>query len=144
MHNHFSCFNVWAHYWSNVIPFVHVSVLLSLCLYRSFFQSLCVLGYCILPLTVAMIVCRIVLLGGSGIIGFAVRLIVVTASFSWSTFGKNQSKSFIYFQQSQKTKGPEIVLLKLFRFLLIVVMFRIHVWQTSSSGSACSHHQGAV
>lgn len=86
------------------------------------------LGYCILPLTVAMIVCRIVLLGGSGAIGFAVRLIVVTASFSWSTFGKNQSKSFIYFQQSQKTKGPEIVLLKLFRFLFIAVMFRIHVF----------------
>ncbi len=48
------------------------------------------LGYCILPLTVAMIVCRIVLLGGSGLVNFVVRLIVVTASFSWSTFGKNQ------------------------------------------------------
>lgn len=63
----------------------------TLCQYRSFFQSLCVLGYCILPLTVAMIVCRIVLLGGSGLVNFVVRLIVVTASFSWSTFGKNQS-----------------------------------------------------
>lgn len=104
--------------------------------HRSFFQSLCVLGYCILPLTVAMIVCRIVLLGGTGGVSFAVRLVVVTASFGWSTFGKNQSKSFICF------------LLKLFRFLFIAAMFRIHVFffwlQTSSSGSACGHHQVAV
>ena len=55
----------------------------------SFFQSLCVLGYCIMPLTVAMVVCRIVLLGGTGTGSFIVRLIVVTASFGWSTFGKN-------------------------------------------------------
>jgi len=105
---------------------MYLSYSLFVCLYRSFFQSLCVLGYCILPLTVAMIVCRIVLLGGSGSFVFAVRLIVVTASFSWSTFGKNQSNSFIYFQQSQTTKRHEIALLKLFRFLFIALMFRIH------------------
>ncbi|KAG9340922.1 hypothetical protein JZ751_020115 [Albula glossodonta] len=52
----------------------------------SFFQSLCVLGYCILPLTVAMIVCRLVLLGGTGPASFAIRLILVIASFGWSTF----------------------------------------------------------
>uniref|UniRef100_A0A4W6ESU4 Protein YIPF n=1 Tax=Lates calcarifer TaxID=8187 RepID=A0A4W6ESU4_LATCA len=38
----------------------------------SFFQSLCVLGYCIMPLTVAMAVCRIVLISGSGNVSFAV------------------------------------------------------------------------
>ncbi|KAK5622282.1 Yip1 member 6, partial [Crenichthys baileyi] len=52
----------------------------------SFFQSLCVLGYCIMPLTMALVVCRIVLLSGSGTVSFAVRLTVVTASFGWSTF----------------------------------------------------------
>ncbi|CAB1316248.1 unnamed protein product [Coregonus sp. 'balchen'] len=57
----------------------------------SFFQSLCVLGYCIMPLTVAMVVCRLVLLGGSGMVSFIVRLIVVTASFSWSTFDSQPS-----------------------------------------------------
>ncbi|KAM4767752.1 protein YIPF6 isoform 1-T1 [Cyanocitta cristata] len=51
----------------------------------SFFQSLCVLGYCVLPLTVAMLVCRLVLLAGVGTISFIIRLIVVGAMFGWST-----------------------------------------------------------
>ncbi|KAG2463967.1 YIPF6 protein, partial [Polypterus senegalus] len=55
----------------------------------SFFQSLCVLGYCILPLTVAMIICRLVLLGSEGIVSFIIRFIVVIVSFGWSTFGKD-------------------------------------------------------
>lgn len=55
---------------------------------RSFFQSLCVLGYCIMPLTVAMLVCRLVLLAGSGTISFIIRLIVVVAMFGWSTLGE--------------------------------------------------------
>lgn len=57
-------------------------------LYRSFFQSLCVLGYCVLPLTVAMLVCRLVLLAGSGTVSFIIRLIVVVAMFGWSTLGE--------------------------------------------------------
>lgn len=55
---------------------------------RSFFQSLCVLGYCVLPLTVAMLVCRLVLLVGSGTISFIIRLVVVIAMFGWSTLGE--------------------------------------------------------
>ncbi|TFK15441.1 rho-related GTP-binding protein RhoV [Platysternon megacephalum] len=51
----------------------------------SFFQSLCVLGYCVLPLTVAMLVCRLVLLASSGTVSFIVRLVVVMAMFGWST-----------------------------------------------------------
>ncbi|XP_072482585.1 protein YIPF6 isoform X5 [Notamacropus eugenii] len=51
----------------------------------SFFQSLCVLGYCVLPLTVAMLVCRLVLLAGMGPINFLIRFIVVIAMFAWST-----------------------------------------------------------
>ncbi|XP_066104856.1 protein YIPF6 isoform X1 [Saccopteryx bilineata] len=50
----------------------------------SFFQSLCVLGYCILPLTVAMLVCRLVLLAEHGTINFMVRLFVVIVMFAWS------------------------------------------------------------
>lgn len=55
---------------------------------RSFFQSLCVLGYCILPLTVALLVCRLVLIANSGTAGFIVRLLVVITMFGWSTLGK--------------------------------------------------------
>uniref|UniRef100_A0A8C5S3S6 Protein YIPF n=1 Tax=Laticauda laticaudata TaxID=8630 RepID=A0A8C5S3S6_LATLA len=54
----------------------------------SFFQSLCVLGYCILPLTVALLVCRLVLIANSGTAGFIVRLLVVITMFGWSTLGK--------------------------------------------------------
>ncbi|RMC22103.1 hypothetical protein DUI87_02976 [Hirundo rustica rustica] len=43
----------------------------------SFFQSLCVLGYCVMPLTVAMLVCRLVLLAGAGTVSFIIRLVVV-------------------------------------------------------------------
>ncbi|KAL6093949.1 hypothetical protein STEG23_002167 [Scotinomys teguina] len=50
----------------------------------SFFQSLCVLGYCILPLTVAMLICRLVLLAGQGPINFMIRLFVVVVMFAWS------------------------------------------------------------
>lgn len=55
---------------------------------RSFFQSLCVLGYCVLPLTVAMLVCRLVLLAGAGTVSFIVRLVVVVAMFGWSMLGE--------------------------------------------------------
>lgn len=63
--------------------------------FRSFFQSLCVLGYCILPLTVAMLVCRLVLLAEQGPINFMVRLFVVILMFAWSIVGKNILTSLI-------------------------------------------------
>ncbi|KAG1937525.1 protein YIPF6 [Pimephales promelas] len=81
----------------------------------SFFQSLCVLGYCILPLTVAMIVCRIVLLGGSGSFVFAVRLIVVTASFSWSTFA-----STAFLADSQPANRKALVVYPVFLFYFVI------------------------
>ena len=54
----------------------------------SFFQSLCVLGYCVLPLTVAMLICRLVLLAGQGPINFMIRLFVVVVMFAWSVIGE--------------------------------------------------------
>lgn len=47
------------------------------------------LGYCILPLTVAMLVCRLVLLAELGPINFMVRLLVVIVMFAWSIVGKS-------------------------------------------------------
>jgi hypothetical protein len=47
----------------------------------SFFQSICVLGYCIFPLTVASVFC--VTLGA--IMGFFVRMLVVGFCFAWAT-----------------------------------------------------------
>ncbi|XP_010893702.1 protein YIPF6 [Esox lucius] len=81
----------------------------------SFFQSLCVLGYCIMPLTVAMIVCRLVLLGGSGKVSFIIRLLVVTASFSWSTFA-----STAFLADSQPTNRKALVVYPVFLFYFVI------------------------
>lgn len=81
----------------------------------SFFQSLCVLGYCIMPLTVAMIVCRLVLLGSSGTVSFAVRLVVVTASFGWSTFA-----STAFLADSQPPNRKALVVYPVFLFYFVI------------------------
>lgn len=81
----------------------------------SFFQSLCVLGYCIMPLTVAMAVCRLVLLGGTGAVSFAVRLAVVTASFGWSTFA-----STAFLTDSQPPNRKALVVYPVFLFYFVI------------------------
>lgn len=81
----------------------------------SFFQSLCVLGYCILPLTAAMAVCRLVLLGGSGAAAFAVRLAVVAVSFGWSTFA---STAFLADSQPPNRKALAVYPVFLFYFVI--------------------------
>lgn len=81
----------------------------------SFFQSLCVLGYCIMPLTVAMVVCRIVLIGGTGTASFIVRLIVVSASFGWSTFA-----STAFLADSQPANRKALVVYPVFLFYFVI------------------------
>ncbi|KAM9788042.1 protein YIPF6 [Syngnathus typhle] len=81
----------------------------------SFFQSLCVLGYCILPLTVAMAVCRLVLLGSVGALSFAVRLTAVVASFGWSAFA---SAAFLVGSQPPDRKGLAVYPVVLFYFVI--------------------------
>ncbi|XP_064422553.1 protein YIPF6 [Latimeria chalumnae] len=81
----------------------------------SFFQSLCVLGYCILPLTVAMIVCRLVLLGGQGTVSFIIRFIIVIASFAWSTFA---STAFLADSQPPNRKALAVYPIFLFYFVI--------------------------
>ncbi|XP_056152091.1 protein YIPF6 [Lampris incognitus] len=81
----------------------------------SFFQSLCVLGYCVMPLTVAMVVCRVVLLSGSGTASFVVRLVVVTASFGWSTFA-----STAFLADSQPPNRKALVVYPIFLFYFVI------------------------
>ncbi|XP_041828180.1 protein YIPF6 [Melanotaenia boesemani] len=81
----------------------------------SFFQSLCVLGYCILPLTVAMVVCRIVLIRGTGPVTSVVRLVVVTASFGWSTFA-----STAFLANSQPPNRKALVVYPVFLFYFVI------------------------
>uniref|UniRef100_A0A1A7WLI9 Protein YIPF n=1 Tax=Iconisemion striatum TaxID=60296 RepID=A0A1A7WLI9_9TELE len=81
----------------------------------SFFQSLCVLGYCIMPLTVAMVVCRIILFTAHGKVSFAVRLVVVMASFGWSTFA-----STAFLADSQPSNRRALVVYPVFLFYFII------------------------
>ncbi|XP_076002761.1 protein YIPF6 [Genypterus blacodes] len=81
----------------------------------SFFQSLCVLGYCIMPLTAAMAVCRLVLLSGSEKVAFAVRLAVVTVSFGWSTFA-----STVFLADSQPPNRKALVVYPVFLFYFVI------------------------
>lgn len=63
--------------------------------FSSFFQSVCVLGYCVCPLAIALIICRIILAAATQTtILFVIRFLAVLAGFGWSTFGKMLTPSF--------------------------------------------------
>ncbi|KAM4662480.1 protein YIPF6 [Discoglossus pictus] len=81
----------------------------------SFFQSLCVLGYCILPLTVAMLVCRLVFIAGASTITFIIRLVVVTVMFAWSTFA---STAFLADSQPPNRRALAVYPIFLFYFVI--------------------------
>ncbi|XP_053555003.1 protein YIPF6 [Bombina bombina] len=81
----------------------------------SFFQSLCVLGYCILPLTVAMLVCRLVFLGGMNTVTFVIRLVVVSLMFAWSTFA---STAFLADSQPPNRRALAVYPIFLFYFVI--------------------------
>ncbi|KAM6143388.1 protein YIPF6 [Erethizon dorsatum] len=81
----------------------------------SFFQSLCVLGYCILPLTVAMLICRLVLLAEPGPVNFMVRLFVVIVMFAWSVAA---STAFLADSQPPNRKALAVYPVFLFYFVI--------------------------
>ncbi|XP_074657865.1 protein YIPF6-like [Tubulanus polymorphus] len=81
----------------------------------SFFQSVCVLGYCVLPLTIALIFCRIILVAGHTTALFVVRLILVLIAFCWSTFA---STAFLGDSQPPHRKGLAVYPIFLFYFVI--------------------------
>jgi len=55
----------------------------------SIFQCMCVLGYCVVPLAVALTLCKVILLVDANSTGlFVVRSIIVLIALAWSIFGK--------------------------------------------------------
>ncbi|XP_066145487.1 protein YIPF6 isoform X1 [Euwallacea fornicatus] len=63
----------------------------------SFFQSVCVLGYCLLPTTLALIACRFILLAEQSTLLFFIRFTVSMMGFIWATYA-----SMIFLGDSQK------------------------------------------
>jgi len=55
----------------------------------SFFQSVCVLGYCLTPVAISLIVCRVILLATQTRLLFFLRFVTTTIGFAWATYGTN-------------------------------------------------------
>ncbi|ELU08910.1 hypothetical protein CAPTEDRAFT_178326 [Capitella teleta] len=81
----------------------------------SFFQSICVLGYCVLPLAIALIVCRIILVSEQNSVLFAIRCVVTLIAFGWSTFA---STAFLAESQPPRRKGLAVYPIFLFYFII--------------------------
>jgi protein YIPF6 len=81
----------------------------------SIFQSVCVLGYCALPLVVALIVCTFIFFIPPSLITFLVRLILVTAAMVWSIFA---STAFLTGSKLANRKALAIYPIGLFYFVL--------------------------
>lgn len=54
---------------------------------RSFFQSVCVLGYCLAPVAGALIVCKVLLIAEQTRFVFFLRLVSTLVGFIWATYG---------------------------------------------------------
>ncbi|ETO79475.1 hypothetical protein, variant 2 [Phytophthora nicotianae P1976] len=70
-----------------IFPFFVILVLRGMLILlpsRSFFQSVCVLGYCVFPLNIATLVCMLAKVVVSHIL---LRMIIVSVGFLWSTRG---------------------------------------------------------
>lgn len=58
----------------------------------SFFQSVCVLGYCVFPLNIATLLCMVLSIVVSHV---ALRMLIVGVGFIWST--KGTSSMVLYY-----------------------------------------------
>ncbi|XP_022100358.1 protein YIPF6-like [Acanthaster planci] len=81
----------------------------------SFFQSVCVLGYCILPLVISLIICRLIMLSEDSTLLFIIRLVLVFCAFIWSTFA---SLAFLADSQPQHRKLLAVYPIFLFYFVI--------------------------
>ncbi|KAJ8673947.1 hypothetical protein QAD02_005209 [Eretmocerus hayati] len=81
----------------------------------SFFQSVCVLGYCLLPTAIALIVCRIILILDQTAFLFMLRFIITVIGFSWATYA---SMAFLGDSQPPGRKALAVYPIFLFYFII--------------------------
>ncbi|XP_064540455.1 protein YIPF6 [Drosophila montana] len=81
----------------------------------SFFQSVCVLGYCLTPVALALIICRIILLSTQTRFLFFLRFVTTTLGFAWATYA-----SFIFLGQSQPPHRKPLAVYPIFLFFFII------------------------
>ncbi|PSN36263.1 Protein YIPF6 [Blattella germanica] len=82
----------------------------------SFFQSVCVLGYCLLPTTIALIVCKVMLLTftESKYLFFG-RFVVTMLGFGWATFA-----SMVFLGDSQPPGRKALAVYPMFLFYFVI------------------------
>ncbi|KAH8298016.1 hypothetical protein KR018_004407 [Drosophila ironensis] len=81
----------------------------------SFFQSVCVLGYCLTPVAIALIVCRVILLAQTTRLLFFLRFVTTTIGFAWATYA-----SFVFLGQSQPPHRKPLAVYPIFLFFFII------------------------
>ncbi|KAL1460819.1 hypothetical protein WDU94_012762 [Cyamophila willieti] len=81
----------------------------------SFFQSVCVLGYCLLPLTMSLVLCRVILFAQQTNFLFFLRFVITMLGFGWATFA---SVSFLGDSQPVARKG--LAVYPIFLFYLVI------------------------
>lgn len=81
----------------------------------SIFQSVCVLGYCLTPCALALLVCRIILLAEQTTFLFFLRLIVAGGGFGWATYA-----SIIFLGDSQPANRKALAVYPIFLFYFII------------------------
>ncbi|KAG5897162.1 hypothetical protein JTB14_020891 [Gonioctena quinquepunctata] len=81
----------------------------------SFFQSVCVLGYCLLPTTIALVICRILLIATQDNTLFFIRLTVSMSGFIWATYA-----SMIFLGDSQKPNRKLLAVYPIGLFYFII------------------------
>lgn len=81
----------------------------------SFFQSVCVLGYCLLPIVIALILCRFILIFEQTNFLFFIRFAISIGSFLWATYA---SVVFLGDSQPQGKKALAVYPIFLFYFIM--------------------------
>jgi len=82
----------------------------------SFFQSVCVLGYCLLPLSVSLLLCQgLILIGTQSMVALILRCIVTLVGFVWATFASMQ---FLGDCQPPNRKALAVYPMMLFYFII--------------------------
>ncbi|XP_071540652.1 protein YIPF6 [Panulirus ornatus] len=81
----------------------------------SFFQSVCVLGYCLMPSCISLILCRLILFADQNKILFALRFIVTCIGFTWATFA-----AMVFLGDSQPSTRKALAVYPIFLFYFVI------------------------
>ncbi|XP_029050447.1 protein YIPF6 [Osmia bicornis bicornis] len=81
----------------------------------SFFQSICVLGYCLLPTAIALILCRIILMVEQTTFLFSLRFIISIIGFIWATYA-----SMVFLGDSQPAGRKALAVYPIFLFYFVI------------------------